>query len=100
MKTELAVRRGSVHITADAYDTYFAGTDAVIVLIRDSKLMIMPVAHVAAGGSLLKIKNARGDRVVIASDVFAANDLEAWEAERLPAHWDSEACALVTHIEK
>lgn len=98
MTARVDVRRGSVYLCARDYDTYFAGVAAVILLIRDGTLQILPVRQMAAGGCLLKIRNAAGDRVATAPDVFAANDLGEWCGEGLSARWSSRQGALVVEL--
>lgn len=92
------VRRGSVYLPAELCARHFDGLDAVIVLIRDRRLMVLPVMHAAAGGCLLKIRNARGDRVATVPDVFAAHGLEDFAAEGLPAAWSHEEAALIVAL--
>lgn len=94
MSGKITVRHGAVYLSAEVAETYFKGIAAVIVLIRDGHLDVLPVRHAAAGGSLLKIRNAAGDRVASAPDVFAEYDLGDWEAEGLPASWSAERGAL------
>lgn len=92
------VKRGSIYISAEVYDVYFKGLDAVIVLIRDGQLMILPVRQMAAGGCLLKMRNAKGDRVATAPDVFEAHGLHDFSEEGLEATWSSEDGALVVGL--
>lgn len=92
------VRRGAVYLPAELCARHFAGIDAVIVLIRERRLMVLPVMQATAGGCLLKIRNARGDRVAAAPDVFAANGLADFAAEGLPAAWSDEEAALIVAL--
>lgn len=85
-------------MSAAVADTYFAGIDAVAVLIDGDRLRILPVRHVAAGGCLLKRRNAAGDRVAAAFDVFAAHGLADCRIDALPAHWSREDAALVATL--
>ena len=95
MSTTVKIRSGSVYLSAAAYDTYFRGVEAVIMLIRDGTLQVLPVRQMAAGGCLLKIRNAAGDRVASAPDVFHANGLGDWEADDAVANWSSKRGALL-----
>ena len=90
----ISVRAGAVYLPATVVAKYFRGIDAVVVLIRDGRLMILPVHQATAGGCLLKLRNAAGDRVALARDVFQDAGLADLEAEGLNAGWDSEAGAL------
>ncbi|MAU52209.1 MAG: hypothetical protein CMN17_07485 [Roseovarius sp.] len=96
----ISLRDGAVYLPAAAVETYFRGIHSVIVLIRDDQLMILPVRQATAGGCLLKIRNAAGDRVVQARDVFQDMGLLDLEADNLPARWDSGAGALCAPLPK
>ncbi|MBY0362106.1 MAG: hypothetical protein K2X45_09385 [Phreatobacter sp.] len=98
MSATLSVRQGSVYLSAEVVEIYFAGVDAVIVLIRDNLLMVMPVHQATAGGCLLKLRNARGDRVASARDVFQDQDLLDLIADELPARWVSSEGALCAEL--
>lgn len=98
MSGTVDIRRGAVYLSAELCETYFRGIEAVIVLIRDGALMVLPVRQMAAGGCLLKIRNARGDRVAAATDVFAANGLAELTAEGLAAIWSASDGALVVPL--
>ncbi|MCO4055867.1 MAG: hypothetical protein HEQ16_17830 [Bosea sp.] len=94
MSAVVSLRDGSVYLPANVVATYFRGIDAVIVLIRESRLMILPVHQATAGGCLLKLRNAAGDRVAQARDVFQDQGLLGLELVDLPAKWVSEDGAL------
>ena len=99
MSARIDVRDGSVYLDADVVERYFKGIDAVIVLIREGELQILPVHRMAAGGCLLKMRNAAGDRVANSPDVFRANNLESWRADGLEAAWSAEKGALIITLE-
>lgn len=88
------IRRGSVYLPVSVVETYFRGIDSVIVIIRDGAVLVLPVHHAAAGGCLLKIRNAAGDRVATTPDVFAAHDLADFTAMNMPAQWSASDGAL------
>jgi hypothetical protein len=94
MSAAITLRDGSVYLPTDVVATYFRGIDAVIVLIRESRLMILPVHQATAGGCLLKLRNAAGDRVAQARDVFQDQGLLGLNLVDLPAQWVSEEGAL------
>lgn len=98
MSARIDVRRGAIYLSAEVVHTYFRGIAAVIVLISENELQILPVHQMAAGGCLLKVRNAAGDRVASAPDVFHANGLGDFEVENLTVHWSSERGALVANI--
>lgn len=94
MSARISLRDGSVYLPAAVVATYFPGIDAVIVLLRAGRLMILPVHQATAGGCLLKRRNAAGDRVAQARDVFQDQGLLGLTLVDLPAHWVSEEGAL------
>ena len=98
MTTSVDVRDGAVYLPAAVYETYFRDVEAVILLIREGDLQVLPVRQMAAGGCLLKVRNAAGDRVAVAPDVFQANGLENWRGEGLTARWSSDRGALIVQV--
>lgn len=94
MSGEIAVKDGAIYLPRDLVETYFKGIDAVIVLIQQGELMVMPVHQATSGGSLLKVKNAIGDRVVHARDVFQDRDLLDFQTDCLIVNWQSDKGAL------
>jgi hypothetical protein len=94
MSGEVSIREGSIYLPHQLVDTYFRDIDAVIVLIQQGELMVMPVHQATSGGSLLKVKNAAGDRVVQARDVFQDQDLLEFRADNLAVIWSAEKSAL------
>lgn len=94
MSASLSIRQGAVYLSAEVVDTYFRNIDAVIVLIRDGVLMVLPVHQATAGGCLLKLRNVAGDRVANARDVFQDQGLLDIFATDLPARWVSDQGAL------
>ena len=63
------IRRGNVHLSRELCDAYLPDVAAVALLVRDDAVLIVPLARQSAGGLLLKIRNARGDRVLHAQDI-------------------------------
>ncbi len=98
MTTTVDIRRGAVYIAANVAETYFRGIEAVIVLISDGAVRILPVHAMAAGGCVLKRRTAAGDRVARAPDAFLANGLLEWEASGLHAEWSSAEGALIVRL--
>lgn len=94
MSVVVTVRDGSVYLSAAVVQTYFRGIDSVVVLIREGTLMILPVHQATAGGCLLKLRNAAGDRVAQARDVFQDQGLLGVTLADLSAQWVSEQGAL------
>lgn len=98
MSAVLSIRHGSIYLSAEVVETYFPGIDSVIVLIRENSLVVLPVHQAMAGGCLLKLRNARGDRVASARDVFEYQDRLDLSVDDLPARWVSEEGALCAEL--
>ena len=90
----IAIRDGAIYLPSAVVDTYFRGIAAVIVLIQQEDLMVMPVPQATAGGCLLKVRNAAGDRVVQARDVFQDRDLLDFASNDLTVAWEADKGAL------
>jgi hypothetical protein len=90
----LTVRRGVLHFTREAYERCFPTVQAV-VLVRDGRdLLVLPVRHAAAGGYLVKLRNAAGDRAVDAADFLRGNGVEDSDERRLEGVWNEAAACL------
>jgi len=98
MTARICVRDGAIYLPADVVATYFRGIDAVIVLLQERELRILPVHQATSGGCLLKLRNAAGDRVAQARDVFQDQDLLGFAAEDLAARWESGMGALCVEL--
>ncbi len=94
MTATVDVRAGSVRLPADTARRYFGGIEAVVLLVRDGALLVLPVRRMEQGGCLLKLRNAAGDGVVSAPDMFVAHGLEGRSAEGLPATWSMADAGL------
>lgn len=92
--TRIKVKRGSLYLSKEDYDRYFAGLEAVILLGRDGGLLVLPVRHAASGGYLLKLRNGAGDRVVNAPDFFREHGVADDCDLNLKAVWDSNQAGL------
>ena len=98
MAARIGVRNGSVYLDHQTVGTYFQGIDAVIILIREGQLQILPVRQMASGGCLLKVRNAAGDRVANAPDVFAEHGLSDWRNDDIAARWSSSMGAMIADL--
>jgi hypothetical protein len=69
------VRAGRVHIPIEVYERALPGCPALALLVRDGQWLLLPLLG-GAGGLQIKIRNARGDRVVEAQEFFRGQGLE------------------------
>lgn len=91
----VSVRRGALHFTGDVYERYFNTLDNVVLLRDGNDLVVLPVRHQAAGGYVIKLRSAAGDRTVQAADFFRDNGIEDEIEMMLPAAWSEERAALI-----
>jgi hypothetical protein len=88
------IRNGSFYLDADVYEAYFRGRDSVGVLMRHDHIVLCPLFPGSVGGSLAKIHNARGDRVIHARELLRELELDDSQTHELAARWDAELAAL------
>jgi hypothetical protein len=65
------VRAGRLHLPSEVYERALPGCPALALLVRDGQWLLLPLFG-GAGGLQIKIRNARGDRVVEAQEFFRA----------------------------
>jgi len=91
----MRLRRGSLYFTAALHGRYFGGVETVILLREDADLLIMRVAHAAAGGYLIKLRNRAGDRVIHGADFFRNHGLGDEQEFSFTPRWCQTRSALV-----
>jgi len=96
MPPVVSVARGSIYLSRETCETYFAGTAAVALIAREDHVLIVPLIAESGGGLLLKIRNARGDRVIHSQEFFRQNHLvEDWQPRPAVARWSEPSAAMV-----
>ena len=93
----ISIRRGGLHFSHDTYVRYFDTLENVVLLRDDCDLIILPVRNPAAGGYVIKLRTASGDRTVQAADFFRDNGIDDGIEMTLPAVWFDDRAALVAH---
>lgn len=92
----VTVARGNLYLSRELCDRHLTGIEAVALLEREGRLMVLPLIPQSGGGLLLKIRNARGDRVVHGQEFFREKGyLEDFQERVLPARWDADLAAIV-----
>lgn len=90
------VAAGNLYLSCEACQRFLPGIESVALLRRDAQVLIVPLTRDSGGGLLLKVRNARGDRVIHAQEFFRAHGYaEAFASQRVALHWDQAAAALV-----
>lgn len=90
------IARGSIYLDRELCDLYLPGIESVAALSREGRVFLLPLRGTAAGGLLLKVRNARGDRVVHALEFLRTLGIDADTLEhRVPVRWASDVAGLL-----
>ncbi len=90
------VARGNIYLSREVVDACLGGIDSVALLDRNGRVMVVPLTRESGGGLLLKIRNARGDRVIHAQEFFREKGyLEDFQERHFAARWDRSSAALL-----
>ena len=91
---KVRIENGSLYLDAEVYAEFFGGRDAVAVSAREGSIALFPLTQSGAGGSLAKVRNARGDRVIHARELLRGIEVDDSDSHELAARWDQELAAL------
>ena len=92
----VTVARGNLYLIRETCEGFLPGVQAVALLDRQDRVLIVPLTPESGGGLLLKIRNARGDRVIHAQEFFREKGyLEDFVERSFPLEWSDELAALV-----
>jgi hypothetical protein len=72
---EIELRDGRLHITHAVYEELFEACVAVALLVREDGWWLLPLRG-GAGGLQMKVRNARGDRVIESQEFFRSQGLD------------------------
>jgi hypothetical protein len=96
MTHRVFIGAGRVLVPHDTYAVYLGGVDSAALIERDNRVLLLPLRGPVAGGMLLKQRNLRGDRVMLATDFLAQLGLDQFAAEvQFEVRWVGEAGALL-----
>jgi hydrogenase maturation protease len=96
----LLLRHGSLYLPRPVDDQYFSGLSSVLLMARAPDLMILPVRAQAAGGHILRVINAAGDRAVSAVELLREHDfdpelIDGHVGKEFGARWSAETGAVL-----
>lgn len=95
---QITVVRGNLYLSREICETYLSDIEAIALLDREDKVLIVPLMPESGGGLLLKVRNAHGDRVIHAQEFFRDKGyLEDFESRIFPLSWSQESAALVLY---
>lgn len=87
-------RDGYLRMPGEIACRYFPG-DGLVALVRGPEMWLMPTHGNASGGSLLKQRNARGERAVLVLEQLHPRAVNGTR----PAFWDEKQGALRVALE-
>lgn len=91
----VSVKGGSILIPFETYETYLRSITAVALMIHSNEVILIPLIHDSAGGLLLKIRNAKGDRIVHSQEFLRSNGIEETDnSAEFPVVWLPDRGAL------
>jgi hypothetical protein len=67
--------QGRLHFTCASYEQWLAPCIAVALFARDADWLLLPLLA-GAGGLQVKMRNARGDRVIETQEFFRGHGME------------------------
>ena len=92
----VTIGAGSLRLPSATYTQFFGGVSSAALVSRDGQVWLLPLRGPVAGGLLLKQRNLRGDRVMLATDFLAPLGLGPEAGERgFEVRWVDEAQALL-----
>ena len=96
MTHSVRIGGGCVRVPRETYEVYLDGVSSAALIERDGQIFLLPLRGPVAGGMLLKQRNLRGDRVMLANDFLAERGLDPFAAEReFSVRWLTEVGALL-----
>lgn len=91
----VTVLRGNIYLSCELCEDCFRDIGCVALLARGKDILIVPLIRASAGGLLLKVRNARGDRVIAAQDFLRGLGWAEDFSERTYAvQWRPDIAAL------
>jgi hypothetical protein len=94
MDDVVEIKNGAVYLSAVIAEKYFANIQTAILVRKDESLLVLPVHHVAAGGYLLKRRNAAGDRVIHGADFLRDQGFDGGKTLQRHTYWDPVVAGL------
>ena len=96
MTHTVSIGSGRLLVPYATYALYLEGVESAALIEREAQVYLLPLRGPVAGGSLLKQRNLRGDRVMQASDFLAERGIGPLAPEReFAVRWIAEAGALL-----
>jgi len=96
MSHKVHIGDGRVVLSRETCELYLGGATAAALVERDGQCYLVPLGGPTAGGMLLKQRNVRGDRVLLATEFLTERGFGRFTSERaFDVRWVAEAGALL-----
>ena len=91
----IRIAKGSLYLSSELCQLYLPDISAIALLIRNNQVFLLPLHSTTAGGILLKMRNAHGDRVAHALEFLLSIGIDADSPElSYSARWMTEVAGL------
>lgn len=94
---QITIKQGKLYLDSELYNLYFAGRETAALIEREGKLLLLPIFSQAQGGLLIKIINARGDRLVDGVDILRRMNLDC-QTLTCNISWSSDMAGLLIEL--
>jgi hypothetical protein len=95
-ETAATVGSGNIYLPREICEAYLNGVASIALLARAEGVLIVPLVKDSAGGLLLNIRTAHGDRVIHAQEFFRRHGFEeSFERRLVTLRWSEESAALI-----
>ncbi len=94
-RPSVSIRQGSFYLSAELYEHYFPGVQSNALTSKNGQMALVSLQERGGGGLLVKIRNARGDRVIHAREFLLEQRVGEFEEHELSAEWNADLMALV-----
>ena len=92
------IHNGRIYIPNLVYETYFKNIQSIVFFHKEKKIYLLPVNQSGGSGLLLKIINAKGDRVVNVVEQLNDCNIDDKSEKIVLVSWDSKISGLLLNI--
>ena len=88
------IHDGKIYLSNIVYETYFKNIQSIVFLEREKNIYLLPVNQAGGSGLLLKIINAKGDRVINVPEQLLGLGIDEVKEYICSVKWDATISGL------